>query len=219
MVVQIPIKVTRAVRWKVTTSKRVGVTKHLLWQEYRGQHPQGYMFSQFCYYYRQWKQQSEVVLRLEHKAGDKLFVDFSGKKLQQHDPTTGEVQAVEVFVSVLGSSQLTYVEAVGSQNKEDFIRCTENALHYYGGVPACITTDNLKAAVKKSNKYEPCLNETFADFAEHNDTTVVPTRSYRPRDKALVENAVRIIYTRIYAALRQKQFNDLPTVNTAIRMT
>ena len=196
--------------------RRVGVTRLLLWQEYKAKHPEGYMFTQFCYYYRLWKRQSSVVLRFEHKAGDKLFVDFTGKKLYVVDKQTGQLQEMEVFVGVLGSSQLTYVEAVTSQQKEDFIRCTEHALHYYGGVPACITTDNLKAAVTKSNKYEPSLNETFADFADHYDTTILPTRTYKPRDKALVENSVRIVYNRIYATLRDEVFHTLQELNEAI---
>lgn len=196
---------------------RVGVTKHRLWEEYRQNHPEGLMYSQFCNLYRSWKRQSHPVMRFNHKAGDKMFVDFSGKRLHVVDQSSGELRAVEVFVSVLGASQLTYVEAVNSQKKEDFIGCTENALHYYGGVPASITTDNLKAAVIKSNKYEPCLNETFADFATHYDTTILPTRSYKPRDKAIVENSVRIVYTRIYAAIRDQSFFTIEQLNQAIR--
>lgn len=197
--------------------RKAGVTRRLMWEEYKARHPGGYMFTQFCLYYREWKRQSEVVMRFEHKAGDKLFLDFCGKKLYVTDPQTGELQPIEVFVGVLGASQLTYVEAVPTQQKEDFIACTENALHYYGGVPACITTDNLKAAVTRSNKYEPSLNETFADFADHYNTVVIPTRSYKPRDKALVENSVRIVYQRIYAALRNEVFHSLEALNQAIR--
>lgn len=196
--------------------RRIGVSRRLLWQEYKIKHPAGYMFTQFCHYYRLWKRQSNVVMRFNHKAGDKMFVDFTGKKLHFVDKQTGELIPVEVFVSVLGASQLTYVEGVLTQQKEDFIGSTENSLHYYGGVPACITTDNLKAAVTKSNKYEPSLNETFADFADHYDTTVLPTRSYKPRDKALVENSVRIVYNRIYAALRNEVFHSLEELNQAI---
>lgn len=197
--------------------RRVGVTRRLLWQEYKAKHPDGYMITQFCHYFRQWQRQSNVTMHVEHKAGDKLFLDYSGKKLFVTDPQTGEVQEMEVFVATLGASQLTYVEATESQQKEDFIACTENALHFYEGVPACITTDNLKAAVVKSNKYEPSLNETFADFADHYDTVVIPTRSYKPRDKALVENSVRIVYNRIYGGLRNEVFHSLEELNLAIR--
>ena len=154
---------------------------------------------------------------MEHKAGDKLYVDFAGDKLQIIDKQTGEIQNVEVFVAILGASQLTYAEAVMTQQKEDFIGACENALHYYGGVPAAIVPDNLKSAVTKSSKYEPVLNETFADFASHYNTAILPARAYRPRDKALVENAVRILYTRIYAKLRGRHFFSLEELNVAIR--
>lgn len=196
--------------------RRVGVTRRTIWKEYRAKHPEGYMFTQFCHHFRQWQHSTNIVMRWEHKAGDKMFVDFCGKRLKIIDPDSGEEQVVEVFVAILGASQLTYVEAVATQRKEDFIGANERALRYFGGVPACIVTDNLKAAVHKSNKYEPSLNETFADFADHYDTIIIPTRSYKPPDKALVENAVRIVYQRIYSKLRNRQFNDLASLNKAI---
>lgn len=197
--------------------KRKGVTRRLLWEEYRKQYPDGIGLSQFKVYFAQWKAQVNPVMRMDHKAGDKLFVDFAGEKLSIVDKQTGEVQPVEVFVAILGASQLTYVEAVASQQKEDFIAACEGALHFYGGVPLAIVTDNLKSAVTKSSKYEPALNEVFSDFAEHYSTTVLPTRAYKPRDKALVENAVKIAYTRIYARLRKHTCFSLEELNQAIR--
>ena len=113
-----------------------------------------------------------------------MYVDYAGDKLSIVDKQTGEIQEVEVFVAILGASQLTYVEAVMSQQKEDFIGACEGAILYFGGVPAAIVPDNLKSAVTKSNKYEPVVNETFADFAQHYGTTILPARSYKPRDKA-----------------------------------
>lgn len=196
--------------------KQKGVTRQLLWEEYKKQHPSGVGISQFKHYYTQWKNQVNPVMHLEHKAGDKLFVDFAGEKLSIVDEQTGEVRPVEVFVAILGASQLTYVEAVESQQKEDFIGACQRALRYYGGVPLAIVTDNLKSAVTKSSKYEPTLNESFADFAEHYNTTILPTRAYRPRDKALVEGAVKIVYTRIYAKLRNHTYTSLEALNTAI---
>lgn len=196
--------------------KRKGVTRQLLWEQYRKDQPEGYSLTQFKHYYAQWKAQVNPVMRMEHKAGDKLYVDFAGDKLHITDPVTGEMKPVEVFVAILGASQLTYAEAVMSQQKEDFIAACENALHFYGGVPAAIVPDNLKSAVNKSSKYEPSVNETFADFAEHYGTTVLPTRAYRPRDKALVENAVRILYTRVYVKVRRSHYNSLAELNTAI---
>jgi transposase len=197
--------------------KKKGVTRHLLWEQYRIEHPDGFGVSQFKHYYAQWKAQVNPVMRMEHKAGDKLYVDFAGDKLSIVDPLSGEVTAVEVFVCILGASQLTYVEAVMTQQKEDFIAACENALHFYGGVPAAIVPDNLKSAVIRSSKFEPTLNETFADFAEHYGTAILPARAYRPRDKALVENAVRIIYSRIYVKVRRNQYHNLPDLNNAIR--
>lgn len=196
--------------------KRKGVTRHLLWEEYKRKYPDGLGRSQFKHYFAQWKAQVSPTMHMEHKAGDKLYVDFAGNKLSIVDKQTGEVQEVEVFVAILGASQLTYVEAVMSQQKEDFIAACEGALHYYGGVPAAIVPDNLKSAVTKSNKYEPTLNETFADFAEHYSTSILPARAYKPRDKALVENAVRIVYTRIYARIRDRDYFTLEELNASI---
>lgn len=196
--------------------KRTGVTRYLLWEEYISRHPDGFGRSQFFYWYSQWRKEVSPVMHFDHKAGDKLFIDFTGKKLTIVDEHTGELQDLEIFVCVLGSSQFTYVEACVSQKKEDFIRCIENALWYYGGVPKALVVDNLKAAVTKSSRYEPRVNETFADFAEYYGTNVLPTRAYRPRDKAIVENAVRIIYTRVFAPLRNETFYDIASINKAI---
>lgn len=196
--------------------KRTGVTRLMLWEAYLREFPKGFQYTQFCFYYNQWKSRVNPVMHLDHKAGDKLFVDFAGQKLSFVDPETGEEIQAEVFVAILGASQLTYVEAVASQQKEDFISACENTLHYIGGVPAAIVPDNLKAAVTKSNRYEPTLNETFADFADHYGTAILPTRAYRPRDKALVEGAVKIVYSRIYAPLRRHVYHSLKELNEAI---
>ncbi len=197
--------------------KRVGVTKQTVWSEYKVEHPDGYNFTQFCFHYNQWVKPSEVTMHFEHKVGDKMFVDFAGSKLKFIDRITGETHEAEVFVAILGASQLTYVEAVQSQKKEDFIAVVENALHYFGGVPAAIVPDNLKSAVTHPGKYEPELNRSFADFGLHYETTILPARSRKPRDKALVENAVKNIYTRIYAPLRNRTFFSIYELNTAIQ--
>jgi len=196
--------------------KRKGVSKMLLWDEYRQKYPDGASKSAFLFHFSQWKARGIPVMRMQHKAGDKLYIDFAGDKLYVTDKETGKIKLVEVFVTVLGASQLTYVEAVKSQKKEDFISACENALHYYGGSPAAIVPDNLRSAVTQSDKYEPTINETFADFAEHYNTTILPARAYRPKDKALVEIAVRIIYTRIYAKLRDEVFYSLEELNEAV---
>lgn len=194
--------------------KRTGMTRYILWEAYRKEFPEGYQYSQFCFYYAQWKARVNPGMHLEHKFGDKLYVDFAGEKLSIADKETWEVIPVEVFVAILGTSQLTYVEAVLSQQKEDFINACENPLHYIGGVPGAIVPDNLKAAVTKSNRYEPKLNETFAD---HYGTTILPARAYRPSDKALVEGVVKIIYNRICIPVKRVVHHSLGELNNAIR--
>jgi len=196
--------------------KRKGVTMQLLWEEYIKKYPDGVSQPQFKRHLFRWKSRITPTMRKEHKAGDKMYIDFAGEKLSIIDTKSGQVKPVEVFVAILGSSQLTYVQAVMTQRKEDFIPACEDALHYYGGVPAAIVPDNLKSAVTKSSKYEPTINETFADFAEHYNTTILPARAYKPKDKALVENVIKIIYTRIYAKIRDEKFNSLDELNKAI---
>lgn len=195
---------------------RPGVTRWVLWGEYKQLYPDGYSYSQFCDHFKQWKRSHSATLHLEQEPADKLFIDFTGKKLSVADLQTGEIMQVEVYVAVLGYSQLTYVQAVASQRKEDFIAATENTLHFLGGVPKVLVPDNLKSAVQKADKYEAELNSAFMDFANHYGTTVLPARSYKPRDKALVEKAVNITYSRIFAPLRNQVFYSLGSLNKAI---
>lgn len=196
--------------------KKVGVTRYLLWQEYIEKYPSGYCYSHFCDLYKQWSKQVNPSMHIEHKAGDKMFVDYTGKKLTLTDKATGEIEEVEVFISVLGASGMTYVEATRTQGKEDFLGSLSKALHYYGGVPNAIVPDNLRTAVKKSDRYEPKITDSLLDFASHYSTTILPTRTYHPKDKALVENAVKIVYTRIFAPLRNEYFSTLESLNKAI---
>ncbi len=202
--------------WMEAELKKAGVTLDLLWREYRKRYPDGYMISQFKRYFQAWQGRTKPSMHIEHKAGDKMYVDFTGEKLHFTNPVSGEITAVEVFVSILGASQLIYVEAVSSQKKEDFIAACRNALHYYGGSPEAIVPDNLRAAVDKTSKFEPQINRSFADFAHHYGMTVLPARAYRPKDKALVEGAVKIVYTRIFAVLRNHVFNSLETLNQSV---
>lgn len=196
--------------------KKRGVTRHILWERYIAMHPDGYKVSQFKYHYQHWLRRSKPVMHIEHAAGDKMYIDYAGEKLHIVDKDTGEITDVEVFISVLGASQLTYVEAVMSQSKEDFISCCEHALAYYGGVPMAIVPDNLKSAVTKSSLYEPTLNQAFENFALHYSTTILPARSYKPKDKSLVEGAVKIAYQRIYSVLDKRVFHTLEELNQAI---
>lgn len=196
--------------------KRRGVTMTQLWESYKHQYPEGYGHTQFYKYYRLYSNQVKPVMVMEHKAGDKMYIDFAGKKLSITDSVTGEITQVEVYAAILGCSQLTYVQAIESQKKEHLILCSENALHYFGGVPRAIVPDNLKSAVTKSSKYEPIINESFASFAEHYGLAVLPARAYRPKDKSLVEGVVKISYNRIYAEIEKYVFHSLEALNKAI---
>ncbi len=162
--------------------QRTGVTRWILWGEYKQQYPDGFSYSRFCDHFKQYKISRTGSLRFEYTPGDKLFIDFTGKKLAIVDPSSGELTEVEIYVAILGYSQLTYVQAVASQRKEDFIAATENALHFFGGVPQVLIPDNLKSAVTKADKYEAEINRSFLDFANHYGASVMPTRSYKPQD-------------------------------------
>ncbi len=191
-------------------------TKEKQWQQYIALNPDGYRVSQFKGYYLKWLKVRNPVMHIEHKAGEKMYVDYAGQKLQIIDPESGELIPVEVFVAILGASQLTYVEASYSQRKEDFIGSCENALHYFGGVPNAIVTDNLKSAVIKGNRYEPTLNEAFRDFVSHYTMAALPAAPYKPKYKALVEGAVKIIYRTIYGTVKERVYSSLELINQSI---
>jgi transposase len=180
------------------------MTQEDLWNEYIILFPDGYRQTQFKEYYRRWSKRVNAIAHIDHKAGDKMYVDFAGKKLRYVDTETGEIREAETFVAILGASQLTYVEAVYSQQQEVFIQACENALRYFAGVTRAIVTDNLKAAVTESSRYEAKLNEMFRDFVQHYSMTALPAGPYKPTHKALVEGAVRIIYRTIYPKIKEK---------------
>ena len=196
--------------------QRTGVTLQLLWEEYKREHSDGFQYSQFCYHFQMWKQASEVRMHIKHKAGDKMFVDYAGDKLTYYDIGTGNEVPVEVFVAILGASGLTYVEGSVSQEKQEWIRSNERAFRYFGGSANAVVPDNLRSAVSRSDRYEPDINHDFAEFAEHYGTVIIPARVREARDKALVENAVRLTYQRIYAPLRNKTFYSLKELNEAV---
>ena len=195
---------------------RVGVTLYLLWEEYKERYPEGFSYSRFCHHYRMWEGKLKAGMHIEHKAGDLTYTDFTGKKMHYVDPVTGEIIDAEIFLTVLGASQLIYVEATKSQQSEDWIWANENAWIYYGGATKGICPDNLKSAVNKACNYEPLLNETYDDLARHYRTVILPTRPGKPKDKPLVENAVRIVYQKIFAPLRNQTFFSLQELNQAI---
>ena len=197
--------------------KRTGVTKQLLWDEYIAHYPQGYSRSQFCFHLSQHILASKPSMVLSHKPGDKLYIDFAGKKLPYIDPHTGEMIYCQVFVACLPYSDYSFVMAVPSQSIGDFLYALGCCLEELGGVPQVLVPDNLKAAIIKASPYEPDVNRAMEDFANHYGTTVIPARVRKPKDKALVENQVKLIYTRVYAKLRNQQFFSLTTLNQAIK--
>lgn len=194
-----------------------GFTFLFHYNEYRQQSKEPYSYTQFMEHYHRKFPKEKGSMKLEHKAGHEVFIDFAGKKLQIINRETGEIIPVEVFVAILPKSQYTYVEACLSQKREDLIGCMANALSYYGGVPKAIVSDNLKSAVTRASKYEPEINRSFKDFARHYNCVINPTRGYSPQDKALVENAVNLVYQRIYYPLRQMTFFSLKDLNREIR--
>ena len=196
---------------------RTGVTLKLLWEEYRAEYPDGYGLSQFCYHFQEWRESAELTMHITHKAGENMFVDFTGDRFKLHNPHTGAITEAEVFVAILPASQYIFMEAKESQKKADWILANENALLYFDGVPTAIVPDCLKSGVTKTNPYEPDINPAYADFARHYGTAIVPARPGRSRDKALAENAVKIAYCGIFAPLRDKIFHSLGELNAAIR--
>jgi transposase len=196
--------------------KKKGVTLQLLWEEYRAIHPDGYGRSQFCERYHRYVHTLDPVMRFEHKAGDKLFVDFSGDRPSYVDREIGKVIVPELFVAVMGASSRTYAVAVASQQIPDWIQVHVNAFEYFGGVPACVVPDQLKSGVKTSCKYDPEINPVYAELCSHYGVAVVPARPREPRDKAKVENGVLNAQRRILAALRNRTFFSLTELNKAI---
>lgn len=192
------------------------LTLLLVWEEYRAVHPEGYRYSRFCELYQRWRRKQEVVLRQEHRAGEKLFVDYAGAKIPVRDPGSGEVRQAELFVAVLGASNYTFAEATWTQGLADWIGSHIRALEYFGGAPDILVPDNLKSGVSKTCRYEPGINITYEEMAQHYGVAVVPARVRKPRDKAKVEVGVQIAERWILAVLRKRTFFSLGEVNQAI---
>ena len=197
--------------------KRPGVTLELLWQEYREQHPSGYAYSRFCDLHRAWEKRVSPTMRQTHIAGERMFVDYSGTKLQLIERTTGEVRTAELFVAVLGASNFTYAEATWTQSLPDWIGSHTRAFSYFRGVSAMVVSDNLKSGITKACFYEPNVNRTYREMAKHYDTAIVPARPNKPKDKAKVEVGVQVAKRWIIAKLRKRKFFTLAELNAAIR--
>ena len=195
---------------------RRGMTVKKLYEEYHAGHPDGYLRASFGMKLRQFMLQTNAIGHVEHRAGDQMYIDFAGDRLEIVDESTAEVRKVEVFVAILPCSHYTYCEAVWSQKKEDLIKACENAFHFYGGAPCAIVPDNLKSAVTRSDRNEPVINADFESFAEHYGCAVVPARVRHPKDKALVENAVKLMYRSVYVDLEGLMFHNLESLNETI---
>lgn len=196
--------------------QRPGVTRMLLWQEYKAAHPDGWQYSVFCDQYRRWLGHQDVVLRQAHRPGDKLFVDYAGQRIGVTDRLTGLVRPAQIFVAVLGASNYTYAEATWTQALPDWLGSHARALTFLGGAPAAIVPDNLKSGVIKAHRYDPTINPEYQDFAEHYGLAILPARVRRPRDKASVEVGVQIVERWILARLRDCTFFSLAELNAAI---
>ena len=196
--------------------KRPGVTLALLWDEYRGGHPEGYGYSAFCEHYRRWAGRLSPVMRQRHPAGERMFVDYSGTRMAVIDPATGRPRPAEIFIAVLGASNYTYAEASWSQTLPDWIGAHTRAFAAFGAVPALVVSDNLKSGVIRACFYEPEVNRSYADMAAHYGTAILPARPYKPRDKAKVEAAVLLVQRWIVARLRNRRFFTLEELNAAI---
>jgi transposase len=161
--------------------KRPGVTLMTLWEEYRESEPEGYGYSRFCDLFREFERHLSPVMRQHHVAGDKVFVDFSGKRLEVIDPTSGMVRPAEIFVGVLGASSYTYAEAVWTQTLPDWIGAHSRMFGFFGGVPRLVIPDNLKSGVQRANFYDPELNRSYGRMAEHYGVGILPARPLKPK--------------------------------------
>ena len=195
---------------------RKSVTLRLLWLEHKAANPDGYQYSQFCFHYHQWRDKLDVCLRQNHRAGEKLFVDYAGQTIPVMDPATGAAQDAYLFVATLGASSYTFAWASLSQELPSWIEANVRALTFFGGVPEIIVPDNLKTGVTKPDYYEPDINPTFHHMACHYGTVIIPARAYKPKDKAKVESAVLIAERWILAALRNYTFFSVEDLNRAI---
>ncbi len=206
--------------WTVVRTElqsRKDVTLRLLWVEYREEHPGGLGHSQFCELYRRWAKQLKPTMRQTHRAGEKVFVDYAGQTVPVTDPQSGQIRLAQVFVAALGASHYLYAEAHWNQDLPNWTGAHVRLFAFLGGVPEIIVPDNLKAGVHHPCRYEPDLNPTYQDLAQHYGTAIIPTRVRRPKDKAKAEAGVQVVQRWILARLRHQTFFSLAELNLAIR--
>lgn len=194
---------------------RVGVSRFLLWEEYKRDYVNGYSYCVFCRKIKQYKARQDVTIRLEHKASHTLSIDFTGKKMSWVDRKTGEEHKAEVLVCTMPYSAYTFAIALPSQKQEDFVHGINQALLYMGGLPKIIQSDNLKSFVIKSNRYEPTFNQLCVQLSTYYGVELEAARVAKPKDKASVERHVSIIYNKVYGPLRDTTFYSLEQINAA----
>jgi transposase len=195
---------------------RKGVTLKLLWQEYREKHPDGYARSQFCEHYGRWNRTRTTSMRMPHKGGEVMEVDYAGMSVPITNPETGEVREAVVFVATLPASSYVYAEVQPSQELQHWLAGHVRAFAFFGGAPKILRPDNLKTGVKKPNYYEPDLNPSYQELAEHYHVAVLPARVKKPKDKANAENGVQNVERWVLAPLRNRTFFSVGEANRAI---
>ncbi len=203
--------------WVYQELRRKGVTRQLLWREYRDVHSDGLSYSQFCEHYRLYTKANAPVMRQIHKGGEKVFVDYAGMTVPWINPSTGEIHEAQIFVGCLGASQFTFIEATATQSLPDWIQSHIRMWEYFGGVSKIVVPDNLKSGVTKAHRYDPDINANYQLLGEHYQFAIVPARAGEPKDKAKVENVVGIIERQILAAIRHLTFTSIAEINAAIK--
>jgi len=203
-----------AIHRELQTHKHL--TLQLVWEEYRQACPNGYRYSRFCELYQRWRSHQDVVLRQQHRAGEKVFIDWAGDTVPVYDRPSGEPWPASIFVAVLGASSYTFAQARRTQTLPDWIGAHLDAFEFFGGVPEIAVPDNPKTGVRKACRYEPDLNRTYQEMAAHYGIAVVPARPAKPRDKAKVEAAVLVVERWILAALRRRKFFGLAELDQAM---
>lgn len=215
-----PRQITRSVPDFAEVRRQLQAHKHLtlqlIWEEYRETQPDAYGYSRYCELYQRWSRNQDIVLRQEHRAGEKLFVDWAGDTIRLYDQRTGEVTPASLFVAVLGASTYTFARATASQDLGNWVECHVAAFEYFQGSPRLIVPDNARTAVDRACRYEPDLDRTYQEMAAHYGVAVLPARPRKPRDKAKVENAVLLAERWVIATLRHRKFHALTEVNEAI---
>ena len=197
--------------------RKKNITRQLLWEEYKEQYPEGMGYTQFCYHLSEWQKKLNVSMRQIHKAGEKLFVDYSGLKGEITDRKSGKKTLVDIFVATLGASGYTYAEASANQRLESFMDSHVNTFEFIEGVTQILVPDNLKSAVTKAHRYDPEINGSYQDMADHYNTVIIPARPYSPKDKSKVELAVKLVQRWILAKIRNEIFFTVEELNKRIR--